>query len=83
MGSTGKGNAAGKGSTWEERVEGYGGVRWRRNLERACSTGFLEGKCGHCRKCGRKRKYGNVEQDTSKATMVDGDIRRGAKAHKG
>ena len=45
-GSTGKGNAGGKGSTREERVEGCGEVRWRRDLEQTDSTGFWEGKCG-------------------------------------
>ena len=55
MGSTGtkgsKGkNAGGKGSTWKERVDGCGEVRWRRDLEGACSTGFWEGKCVKKRK---------------------------------
>ena len=31
----------------------------------------------------RKRKYGNVEQDTSKTTIVGGKIGRRAIAHKG
>ena len=48
-------------------------VHWRRDLERACSTGFWEGKCrtnlgstgmresaGHNGKCRRKKKFENV-----------------------
>ena len=44
-GSTRKGNVGWKGSTWEERVEGCEEIRWRRDLERACSKGFWERKC--------------------------------------
>ena len=40
----------GKGSTWKERVEGCGEVRCRRDMERACSTGFWEEECGAKRK---------------------------------
>ena len=38
--STIQGNMGGKGKwKWKE-------IRWRRDLERACSTRFWEGKCG-------------------------------------
>ena len=62
-GSTEKGKAGGKGSTWEERIEGCGEVRWRRYLERACSTGFWEGKCGTKREVwGIERSVGGKER---------------------
>ena len=59
MGNTGKGNARGKGSTWEESVEGCERkYAWGRDLERACSTGFWE------RKCGIKREVREIEGST-------------------
>ena len=51
-GSTGEGNAGGKGSTWE----GCGEIRWRRDLELARSTGFWKGKCG------TKREVWGIEE---------------------
>ena len=40
------------------------------------------GSRGDRRKCRKKRKYGNVELDTTKATTVGGEIGRRAKGHK-
>ena len=66
--------------------------RWWRELKRACSKGFWEGKCRtkqlgctmNRSKCWRKRKYGNVERDhASKKKIVGGragKIGRRAKA---
>ena len=44
--STGKGNAGGKESTWEERVERCGEVRWRRDMD------FGRGSAGENEKYG-------------------------------
>ena len=76
MKSTGKGNAGGKGSTWKERVSTL-----KEDLERACSAGFWKESAGQNGKYERKRKYMTVERDTSKTTMVDGEIGRRAKTH--
>ena len=67
--------------------------KWGSTMEEGPGAGMLNrilgGKVrdetessGNWRKCGRKRKYGNVERGTSKATMVDEEIERRAKAHK-
>ena len=69
----------GKKKCSRERVEKCGEVRWRRDLGRACSTGFWEGKCRTKRKVreieessGGKESTGIVDRDTSKATMLAG-----------
>ena len=41
------------------------------------------GSMGKWRKCKKKRKYGNMKRNTSKATIVGRKIGRRAKAHKG
>ena len=65
-------------------------VRWKRDLKRACSTGFWKKKLETKRKvqrnevsAGEKGSTKNVKQDTSKTTIVGKEIRRRAKAHKG
>ena len=53
-----------------EMGRGMWEVRWRRDLERACSTGFWEGKYGELkevqeekevRECGTRHKQNNIE----------------------
>ena len=54
----------GKESTRQERVEVCGEVRWRRDLEQACSPGFWEGKCGELKKvrdCETRQKQNNSD----------------------
>ena len=41
MGSTGKGNAGGKGSTWGERVEGCKEVRWNGHAQQDFGRGSM------------------------------------------
>ena len=56
---------------------------------RASSIGFWEEvkcgtkKLGSLNKMQEETKYGDVELETSKKTIVGGGIGRGAKAHKG
>ena len=59
--------------------------RWRSKLNRILEEKVRDKteSTGNWRKLGRKSKYGNVERDTSKATIVGEEIGRRAKAHKG
>ena len=67
-----------EGRTWEERVEGCerkyaGGGTWSGHAQQDFGRGSA----------GQNGKYGNVERDTCKRTIVGGEIGKRAKAHKG
>ena len=83
--STREENAGGKGSIRKERVKYAGGGNSSGHDQQDFGRESVgqNGKYGELKEVQEEKRYGNVERDTSKTTIVGGEIVRRAKAHKG
>ena len=52
-------------------------VRWRRDLKRACSRGFWEGKYGVLKEVQEEKESTGILSETQAKKLVGGKIRRG------